>query len=395
VNPEKQLSDNSPRFGWVILLVAIFSMGVFTIAFQTVPVIIPQLKEEFSISTTEAGLLMTVSTLPGIFLSLPSGWFFNRYHAKKAGLLASIIIAFSCALIFVSDSYLLMLLGRLIMGFGGNLMLITCLSMISQWFGKGGLGKAMGVYIGSNTLITVATYSGLSLFVTTFNWRFSFFVCAILAATSSVLFLLVVKNSKSLVMEVGVDSKKIFLNINIWKIGLILLCIEVATNSFSIWVPTLYTTFSNMTLVESSLLDSLSIIPTIFLLPFFGYLSDKTGKRRLFLILGSVLMTSTFIGLSFSSHLTTMVIMSLAFFIGVTSTMISPALNTMPREIFGYGKTGIGFGILGICGAVSGVLSSLLMGYLIDITDSLIVPLLSMAAFSAAAIAIALTLKTK
>jgi MFS family permease len=150
-----------------------------------------------------------------------------------------------------------------------------------------------------------------------------------------------------------------------------------------------------MTLVESSLLDSLSIIPTIFLLPFFGYLSDKTGKRRLFLILGSVLMTSTFIGLSFSSHLTTMVIMSLAFFIGVTSTMISPALNTMPREIFGYGKTGIGFGILGICGAVSGVLSSLLMGYLIDITDSLIVPLLSMAAFSAAAIAIALTLKTK
>ncbi len=392
----RQLRSQNPRFKWIILLVAMFSMGVFTVAFQSVPIIIPQLMTEFSISAVQAGFLMSIAVIPGVFLSLPSGWLYNKYHAKKVGIAASVIMAIACILTSISTSYEVMLFGRLILGVGGNLMLITSLTMISQWFSKSGLGKAMGLFAASTPLITIATYSGVSLILANFSWRFPFYFCLMLAMITLIIFLVVVKSCPNVESKaIEVNSRKDFFNIELWKIGLVFLCVEVAMGAFSIWAPTLFTQFVNMSLVESSLLDSLSILPTIFLLPFFGYLSDRTGKRRLFIILGPLLMTSAFVSLAAGSSLTTMTIMSLALFMGAASTIVSPVLNAMPQELLGHEKTGMGFGILSIFGALAGVLSPISIGFLIGVADSLTVPLLGMGAFSAVATVIAFTLKTK
>jgi MFS family permease len=380
----------------VILLAAIFSMSVFTVAFQSVPIIMPQLITEFSISTVQASFLMSVAVFPGVFLSLPSGWLCNKYHVKKVGIVASVLMAMACILTAISASYQVMMLGRLILGVGGNLMLITCFSMISQWFGGSGLGKAMGLFTASTPLTTIATYSAVSLALANFNWRFPFYICLILAIIAIALFLVFVRDCPNFkAKEVEVNNKKDLFNTELWKIGLVLLCIEAATGAFSTWAPTLFTQFANMSLVESSLLNSLSVLPTIFLLPFFGYLSDRTSKRRLFIILGPLLMATAFISLASSSYLTTIMIMSLTFFMGAASTLVLPVLRVMPQELLGHGKTGIGFGILSICGALSSVLSSIFIGSLVGIADSLIIPLLGMSVLSAVAVVIALTLKTK
>ena len=82
-------------------------------------------------------------------------------------------------------------------------------------------------------------------------------------------------------------------------------------------------------------------------------------------------------------------------FIGVTTAIIVPASNAMPPEILGHGKAGIGFGVINVCGSLGAVLSVPLIGYLIGATGSFEVSLFGIAAFSVAAVILALTLKTR
>jgi MFS family permease len=380
-------------YRWVILLVAIFSMSIFTVAFQSVPPMVPQLMDQFSISTVQAGLLISIAVLPGIFLSLPSAWLLNRYHARRTSVLASLCIAVACSVTVLSNSFEWLLFGRFLLGIGGNLMHITTLGAVSQWFSRKELGKAMGILGASSPIVTVITYSAVSLAATSFNWQFPFFISLLLAIVGLAVNTLTMKENpicEEKVLATGVRND--YFNSSLWKVASVGFWINVAASSFSMWAPTLYTQFTNMPIVEASFLASLSVLPTILFDPFFGFLSDKTGKRRLFLVRGPLLTTVSFVTLAFGPI---SAIFSSVLFMGIATTVASPVINAMPAEILGCRKAGVGIGLIAVFGALSSVFAGVLIGYIVDLSSSLTVSLLGMGAFSAIAFVVALTLKSK
>lgn len=372
---------------------AVFSTNIFTVAFQSVPPMIPQLMNQFSVSTVQAGLLMSMAVVPGIFLSLPSGWLLNRYHAKKVGVVASLCMVIACIFTVISNSFELMLVGRFLLGVGGNLMLITTLGMVSQWFNRKERGKAMGLLGASTPIVTIITFSGVSLAEVDNSWRLPFYISLLLAVVGIVIFLFGVKDNPHC-EEKAVEqaNKSDYLNAALWKIAIISFCIHAAATAFSTWAPTLFTQYSSMSIVEASLMGSLSILPTILSLPLFGYLSDRTGKRRFFIFLGPILTAVAFLALAFGP---TSIVVTSVLFMGVASAIALPTINAMPPEILGCKKAGVGFGIIAVFGALSSVLAVVTIGYLIDVSDSLMISLLGMGAFPALAVIVALTLKTK
>jgi len=353
---------------------------------------IPQLTSEFSVPAVEMGLLMSIALVPGVFLSLPSGWLLNKCPAKKIGATALVCIAVASALTAVSNSFIWILFARFILGLGGTLIYITNLAIVSQWFAKKDLGKAMGLFGASIPLITLITFPAASLATANFGWRSPFYISTLLAVMAIALFLAAIKNGPNFECKAATQgTRKDYLNLELWKIGLICLCVQGTALSFTTWAPTLFTEFARMPNVEASFLASLASLPSIFLFPVFGYLSDRLEKRRLFIILGPLLMTLAFISLASGLDGT---VAGSVLFMGIASTMVLPVLNVMPPEILGH-KAGIGFGILSICGTLGGILSVLVIGLLVDAANSLAVSLLGMGAFSGIAAAIALTLKTK
>ncbi|MGD6852402.1 MAG: MFS transporter [Candidatus Bathyarchaeia archaeon] len=380
-------------YRWVIMLVAIFSTNIFTVAFQAVPPVLPQLMDQFSISAVQAGLLISIAVVPGLFLSLPSAWLFNRYHARRAGVLASFCIAVACFVTVLSNSFEWLLLGRFLLGIGGNIMHITTLGAVSQWFSRKELGKAMGILGASTPIVTIITYSAVSLAATSFSWQFPFYISFLLAIFGLVVIAVAMKESpfcEEKVLATGVRND--YLNLSLWKVAIVGFCINVAASSFSMWAPTLYTQFTNMQIVEASLLASLSILPTVLFNPFFGFLSDKMGKRRLFIVLGPLLTTFSFVALAFGP---VSAVFSSVLFMGIATTVASPIINAMPAEILGCRKAGVGIGLIAVFGALSAVFAGVVIGYIVDVSSSLTVSLLGMSAFSAVAFAVALTLKTK
>jgi MFS transporter, ACS family, hexuronate transporter len=375
------------------MLVAVFSTNIFTVAFQSVPPMLPQLMDQFSISAVQAGFLISIAVVPGIFLSLPSAWLLNRYHAKRVGVLASICIAVACFVTVFSNSFEWLLFGRFLLGIGGNLMHITTLGAVSQWFSRKELGKAMGVLGASTPIVTIITYSAVSLAAANFSWQFPFYISLLLAMVGLVVIAVAMKENpfcEHKVLATGVRND--YLNSSLWKVAIIGFCINVAASSFSMWAPTLYTQYTSMPIVEASFLASLSILPTVLFNPFFGFLSDKTGNRRLFIVLGPLLTTVSFVTLAFGP---TSAVFSSVLFMGIAATVASPVINAMPAEILGCRKAGVGIGLIAVFGALSAVFAGLITGYLVDVSSSLTVSLLGMGAFSAAAFAVALTLKSK
>jgi predicted MFS family arabinose efflux permease len=109
------------RYRWAVLFASFYAFIAFAFAFQEVPPLFDSIREAFGITNIEAGLLMSVVLLPGVFLSLPAGLFVEKYGVRRIGFASLACVSLGCLLTATAGSFLVLLVGRLILGLGGNL----------------------------------------------------------------------------------------------------------------------------------------------------------------------------------------------------------------------------------------------------------------------------------
>ena len=66
-------------------------MLAFALVFQSIPPILNLIISDLNINYAQAGLLMSLFALPGIFIAIPSGMISDRFGMKKVGV-ASLIL---------------------------------------------------------------------------------------------------------------------------------------------------------------------------------------------------------------------------------------------------------------------------------------------------------------
>lgn len=389
-----QPSNQNRRYGWVVFFVVISSSIVYTFTYQSIPPMIPTIVNEFSITDLQAGLTMSIVAIPALLLGLPSGWLLSRHSAKKIGVFALLCMAIASFMTAISNSFELMLFGRLILGFGGILMSITNLAIISQWLRDKDLGKAIGLMGAIGPIVLAITFSSVSLIVLDFGWRFPFYISSLLAITVAVIFWITIRdhscyNEEKKGLRAGLKD---FANLELWKLGLTCFFIQCSIISFVTWAPTLFTEFYHISSLEASSLVGLFSLPKIFLFPFFGYLSDRIGKRRPFIILSPMLMAIALATFALGLDIT---IIGSVLFLSLAVAIGAAASNAATPQIVGQKKAGIGFGALSVFGSLAGILSAPLIGFIMDSTGSFVLSLLTMASFSVIAVLLAIALKIK
>src|SRR5512139_969044 len=93
------------NYRWVILIVVYLSILAFTLIFQSIPPILPFIHSELHLTYSQSGLLMSLFSLPGIFVSLLGGFLSDRYGIRPLG----------------TGCFLLMIAGTLLVGLGMDL----------------------------------------------------------------------------------------------------------------------------------------------------------------------------------------------------------------------------------------------------------------------------------
>jgi len=73
------------NYRWVVLFASFFAFVVYAFVFQLVPPILSSIQDYFGVNEAQAGLLMSMAVIPGIFLALPVGLFMNRYRFRTSG----------------------------------------------------------------------------------------------------------------------------------------------------------------------------------------------------------------------------------------------------------------------------------------------------------------------
>lgn len=349
--------------------------------------------DTFNLTNAEGGLLMSIVVVPGVFLSLPAGVLAERHGARNIGFVSAIFIAAGSVVGAAADSFVLFLVGRLVLGIGGVLMITTTPFVISQWFPQEELGKAMGIYGINMPLSVVAAFSLSSYLSISYDWRYSLYISAILALLNVFIFLLIVKEASSRnEHRPYANPRPALTNIEIWKVGLVWLFFNAAMISFTTWSPKIFQDWLGMDPVYASFLALLAMGIQIFFGPIFGWVSDRTGRRKPFIFFASVLFTGLLVSMAFTSYpLLVLLILGL----GITGSFFSPILNSLPPSILAPGSISTGFGIISICGAIGVVFAAPLIGLVLDVSGSSTLSYFAMAVFAGFAILASFVLKNK
>ena len=165
---EKLYKDPNLQIIFAVTLTAVMGVATITPAF-------PKIVKKLGISSSQIGLLITVFTLPGIFLTPILGALADRLGRKRIlvpSLLLFGVAGFACA--FMKNFYLLLVF-RFFQGVGASALGSLNVTIIGDLYSGKERISAMG-YNASVLSIGTATYPALGGALAYLGWRYPFFL---------------------------------------------------------------------------------------------------------------------------------------------------------------------------------------------------------------------------
>ena len=158
-------------YRWVILVVVYLSILAFTLIFQSIPPILPFILSELHLTYAQAGLLMSLFALPGIFVSLLGGFLADRYGIRPLAIGCFFLMIGGTLLVGLGMNLQTLGLGRIIAGIGGLTLSVFLPKLLSQWFKERELGLAMGIFNTGVPLGSVLCFGLFGKLGNLWGWR--------------------------------------------------------------------------------------------------------------------------------------------------------------------------------------------------------------------------------
>jgi len=320
--------------------------------------LLPFFIPEFGLSYFSGGIIVA-AYLGAMVLSNPIiGHFADVYEKRK------LILCFGLALYSISvfalsfaRDYLTLLAINLLMGVGVSAYHPQATKFISVNYGKQ-MGKIMGLHgIGGGVGFLAAPIILVPL-AYTIGWRGAVSFLFIPGLLMAVILWMILKEPKT-------EPARITSKIKIRPI--ILLSIVYGFGGFVFrgftnFLPAYLIAARGTTTVEMGLLTGLVMGTAIFAEPLGGTISDFIGRRKMFMISFFLLM------LSIIAFMNTSGLISLVFLvlIGFWAQSILPVGLTFASELAPVGRAGLFVGIVFSSSMGLGLISTLMVGYLID-----------------------------
>ena len=159
---------------WWLLAGVWLSYYCFGLTIVTLAPLVSEISSDLHLTHTQMGTVLGAWQLVYIGSAIPLGSLLDRIGARRAMMVALLVIAASAALRSVAGGYGSLFLAVAVFGIGGPLISIGAPKLISLWFEGKERGLAMGIYMTAPTLGSVTGLSMTnSLFMPMFDndWR--------------------------------------------------------------------------------------------------------------------------------------------------------------------------------------------------------------------------------
>lgn len=365
------------RYGLLILAAA--SVTYFTESFlRSVPsALTPVLMGELGLTHTGAGLLISSYSFIYALMQVPGGLLGDSFGPRKVILSFTVLTIAGTFLFYASRSVEALTAAQLLIGLGASVFYINAVKIVSSWFGSERRASAIGALSASSGLGHFVSYMGFPIAVSLLGgWRTLYlYVCALMVANFVVNFAVLrdgpgvrnVHNPDRL--PVGAALRGVLLDRKLYPLlfGYIFMSSNWALLS---WMPQFLTDAGRLSYLEVGVVSSAATIMVIPGCIALGIVSDRLRRRKLPLVLFSVVSTAL-MALLFvlPSGTSTLVFTAVSGAVGLSFSTWVLVVAMIP-EVLPPSTAGVGLGLTNGLGTLSFSIVTAVYGALVDSTGA-------------------------
>ena len=367
LSPAAQAPMLGQRRAQLILFCSYFGFGVLL---QVFPPLLGELQKEFALDHRSASLVITLFLAPMVLVALPAGIAADRFGPVttiRAGLFTMLA---GTAVTLAAPTWAQVLAGRAIAGLGSGLLLVALLKVAAENGPREKLGIALGIFAAGLPAGTGIAFNLLRPLSQPAGWRGALAAAGLLVL-ASVLVFEVASGRRLARSAISVNPSLVLRSGELWRLSLVTVLGYAAIIGFTTWAPTTLVGYARIPVWVASLIASILLVVDIPFAPFWGAVSDRLKRRKMFVIAafavylpGSLLVP----GVAVSGAVLVLVLVIAAM--GIGCSMFFPAALAIPAETVQPDHAGAAYGLLFTAQVAGMLVGPLAIGLVLDLSSA-------------------------
>jgi len=343
------------RLGWIICtLGALFYCYEYLLRIAPAAMV-TQLMQTFNLHAETFGALVSLYYLAYTPLQAFVGVAHDLYGPRRVLTFATVLCIVGSLLFGIAETPLAASLARLLMGAGSAFAFVGALKLAAVWLPSNRFAMFAGLITTLGMVGGLFGNIGMSVFVEHVGWRETYFIGAGAGVVLGILIWYVIKDRSDgkdakkgqVVIVDRVGYKEAFLGIiqiiknrQVWLAGAIGCLLYLSLSVFAeLWGNKYVEQVYGFSVIDSATVNSMVFVGWLIGCPLMGWISDKLRKRRLPLIISSLLaavFATLMLVLPHMSMITACVIlMFFGIFCAMEATCFALGRENAPRELAG------------------------------------------------------------
>lgn len=184
----------SPRFVAAFVVTALlFALGQFHRSSGSV--LSSVITEQFGLKPEQIGFVIGIMFIAQAIGQIPSGILIDRYGTRKALTGMSLLAALGCVLVASANNWMVLMLGRAMIGFGFSAAMMGSFKLFSAWVPPREITTLTGRYMFFGLMGGLLATTPLTLMLDNFGWHSVFILFAAGTAVMACLIAVIVRNT--------------------------------------------------------------------------------------------------------------------------------------------------------------------------------------------------------
>ena len=395
------------RIRWWICFLLLLTWLVSYIDRSLMPMALPFIAQEFHLSPTVMGVVVSAFFLGYAAMQIPAGLLADKIGARNSITLGITAWSIFSVLTGAASNLTNLICVRILFGLCEGLHPPATFKTISQWFPAAERSRASGLMMSSNTLGPMIAPLLFASVMAAFGWRAAFYLISIpgfLIAIAAYWFL---RNrpsehprvTKRELAEIGpgdpgaktVSLSELICYHGLWRLFFVYVSWDVTWWGFQAWLPSYLLKARGFSLLNTGMFAALPYAAGFLGVLAAAYLADRTGKRKAVLVL-ALLGNALFMlltALAATAPTAVVFLTATGFFLpAVHGPFWSFLMELLPSRVMGSAA-----GLINTGGQIAGIGAPVILGALIQWTGHYAAGFIFMAASAALSALLAAALK--
>jgi MFS family permease len=324
------------------------------------------LRDEFSLTLKQLGLIAAIPPLCQALLAIPTGLLSDKIGSKKMLLLSFTFAAVGAILAGLARNPLMLVIAVSLVYINTTIYHPASYSYTTKMFTLGNRSKALGLHGAGGNLGHATGPLAVSLLVGVLAWQWRRVYLALAAPMIfGIIMVLFLKSEEEEEGETPVEGEATkFLTTNLVMFLVYTALRSMGRSMIASFLVLYLQDIRGMEIALASFLASSTTLTGLIAAPTGGYMASRFGDKRWLQV--SILFAYTFLALSFNLPGNTAFIIFYVLY-GFSNTLGMAPRNSLIAQLTPRKQRGLGYALLFLPGSIVGAIAPVVAGYLAEI----------------------------